>query len=324
MRLNKKIVRLALIAAVTAGVCLPYLSQLKNSRAGAETPPAPSPAAPRDDAPIVAFPQVAPDKVVLTIGDQKVTAGEVTALFAQFDRQTQAHIRDTPSAKRDLAEHFIKLKLMAAEAKREKLDESMLFKAEYEQLLGKALIHDIQSDGAANLKYFNENKDWFSGLKARHILIAYVGSPIETAKLTEPQAKAKAEEIRARLGKGEDFAVIARAESDDRGSAATGGDLGLMTRYQMVPAFEEAAYALKDNEVSQPIKTQFGYHIIKVLGRTTAAYEECAQLVPRRRVEALIEGLRKAHAPEVNDAFFGPGEVGKPDAPKTDAPKTGG
>lgn len=314
MKLNSKAARLALIAAVTAGVCFPLLSQLKNNPATAQTPP--PPAVPPKGAVISGFPQVAPDTVVLTVGDQTVTAAEVAGVFSSLDPQTQERVLSQPNGKRDLAEHFIKLKLMAAEAKREKLDQTTIFKTEYEQLLGKALVLQISQDATGNRTFFDQNKDWFSGLKARHILISFIGSRLESAKLTEPQAKAKAEEIRKRIVAGEDFVAIARTESDDRGSAATGGDLGLMKRYQMVPAFEEAAYALKDKELSQPIKTPFGYHIIQVMGRTPANYEDVAQqVVPRRRLDALIEDLKKTQKTVINDSFFA-------DSPKPGDPAT--
>lgn len=69
-----------------------------------------------------------------------------------------------------------------------------------------------------------------------------------------------------RLKKGESFANLAREISIDRGSAKKGGDLGLFGRGLMVKAFEEAAFRLKKGEISQPVKTEFGYHIIKRAG----------------------------------------------------------
>ncbi len=69
-----------------------------------------------------------------------------------------------------------------------------------------------------------------------------------------------------RLKKGESFANLARELSIDRGSAKKGGDLGLFGRGVMVKAFEEAAFRLSKGEISQPVKTEFGYHIIKRAG----------------------------------------------------------
>lgn len=95
---------------------------------------------------------------------------------------------------------------------------------------------------------------------AAHILIEV------NDKVGDEQAKAKIDEIKARLAKGEDFAALAKEFSQDIGSAATGGDLGYAGRGVYDPAFEEALYALKQGEVSAPVKTPYGYHLIKLLG----------------------------------------------------------
>lgn len=95
---------------------------------------------------------------------------------------------------------------------------------------------------------------------AAHILIEV------NAKTSDAQAKAKAEEIQARLAKGEDFATLAKEFSQDPGSARNGGDLGFAGEGVYDPDFEKALYALKQDEVSTPVKTQFGWHLIKLLG----------------------------------------------------------
>jgi peptidyl-prolyl cis-trans isomerase C len=98
----------------------------------------------------------------------------------------------------------------------------------------------------------------FAGMKpeeeihARHILVA-----------TEAEAK----EVKARLLKGEDFATVAKEKSKD--PSAEGGDLGFFGRGQMLKPFEDAAFALKQGEISDPVQTQFGWHIIKVEEKRT-------------------------------------------------------
>ena len=92
-----------------------------------------------------------------------------------------------------------------------------------------------------------------------HILLA-----IEASDDRDAEVKAQANAIIDRLRKGEDFAALAKQYSSDVGSRVDGGDLGYFPRGRMVPAFEEAAFALRHGEISAPVKTKFGYHVIKV------------------------------------------------------------
>lgn len=95
--------------------------------------------------------------------------------------------------------------------------------------------------------------------RAAHILLEV------NDKLTDEQAKTKLEDAKQRIGKGEDFAKVAKELSQDAGSAAAGGDLGFAAPGVYDPDFEKALYALSKGEVSEPVKTQFGWHLIKLL-----------------------------------------------------------
>ena len=95
---------------------------------------------------------------------------------------------------------------------------------------------------------------------------------------SEAEALALAIELRERILAGEDFAALAAAYSDDSGSAANGGDLGWFGRGAMVAPFEEAAFSLPLGEVSEPIKTDFGYHLIEVIERDEARAKDAATL----------------------------------------------
>jgi peptidyl-prolyl cis-trans isomerase D len=96
--------------------------------------------------------------------------------------------------------------------------------------------------------------------RAAHILIEV------NDKLNEAQAKAKVEEIQQRLAKGEDFAALAKAFSQDPGSSSKGGDLGYAGKGVYDPAFEKALYDLKKDQVSGPVRSDYGWHLIKLLG----------------------------------------------------------
>ncbi len=104
-------------------------------------------------------------------------------------------------------------------------------------------------------------------VKASHILIQADASPTSPTGLTDEAAKKLASDLLARLKAGEDFAALAKKYSADPGSRSKGGDLDWFSKGAMVPEFEKAAFALKKGGLSDVVKTQFGYHIIKVTGR---------------------------------------------------------
>jgi peptidyl-prolyl cis-trans isomerase D len=112
-------------------------------------------------------------------------------------------------------------------------------------------------------QFYEEQKDQYGvpeERRARHILVT-----IDSAKDPNGEAALKtAQEIAAQIKKGESFEALAKAKSQDPGSATQGGDLGFFGRGAMDPAFEAAAFALKPGEVSEPVKSAFGYHIIRL------------------------------------------------------------
>ena len=117
-------------------------------------------------------------------------------------------------------------------------------------------------------EFYDKNPNEFTGLRASHILIRPAGFDEESKK----KARAQAEDILKQAKEGADFAELARKHSAD-GSAQQGGDLGFFSRSSMVPAFSDAAFALKPGELSNVVETQFGYHIIKAVERKDVPFE---------------------------------------------------
>ncbi|MDY3005801.1 peptidylprolyl isomerase [Anaerococcus sp. AGMB00486] len=105
-------------------------------------------------------------------------------------------------------------------------------------------------------KYFDENKDNLIQVKASHILV-------------EDEATAK--ELKEKLDKGEDFAKLAKEYSKDTANAAKGGDLGYFNKSQMAKEFSDKAFSMNKGEISDPVKTSYGYHIIKVEDKKDSA-----------------------------------------------------
>ena len=168
-------------------------------------------------APKLAMPvSTPPDKVILTIGTEKMTAAEFDEFIESLPEQYRMAARGP--AKRQLVEQLISLKTLSQEARRRKLDQSTSFKKQMafqaDNLLAGALFRDLAAniavDEAAARKYFEDHKNEYEEVKARHILIRMKGSamPVNGAKpeLSEEEALAKAQSIRAKLTAGADFA----------------------------------------------------------------------------------------------------------------------
>jgi len=292
------------------------------------TTPAPKPAAstpaPAPAASAATSTAVSADTVVLTIGTEKITKAEFEQIFQQVVSQMPPERRgaaDSPQAKRQLAEQLAELKALAQEARRQKIDQTPEAKAQLamrdDQLIAGLLFQRISKDtkpSPADLQaYYDGHKNEWETVSARHILIRMKGSPVTLKDgqkdLTDEEALAKAKDLRAKIVAGGDFAALAKAESDDVGSGANGGSLGEFTRGRMVPPFDEAAFTLKVNDVSEPVKTQFGYHIIQVTKHDTKKMEdvknEIADKVTPEMAQKSVEAIRDKASITFDQTYFG-------------------
>ncbi|MCA9680673.1 MAG: peptidyl-prolyl cis-trans isomerase [Myxococcales bacterium] len=104
-----------------------------------------------------------------------------------------------------------------------------------------------------------------ANVRASHILLMYKGSARSSATRSKAEAEAQINDLAGQIAGGADFAALAKAHSDCP-SSAKGGDLGSFGKGQMVPAFEQATYAMNVGDVSGVVETQFGYHLIKRTG----------------------------------------------------------
>ena len=174
-----------------------------------------------------------------------------------------------------------------------------------QQIIKKAVDKNIHITDAQVGDFYNRNKSLFSTpeqVHARHILV---------------KTKAEADSIEAQLRRGANFADLAKKNSVDPGSKDKGGDLGYFGQTQMVPPFANVAFALKPGQISQPVQTQFGWHIIQVLDKRPAHTDSLAEATPKVRQNLMqqqetaqsgpfIEGLRSAAKIDVSDQRFNP------------------
>lgn len=280
--------------------------------------------------------------MVLTIGNEKITEAQFEDMISAIPAQYQAYARG--AGKRAFAEQIVQVKVLSQEAEKRKIDQEPKVRDEVtfqrQNLLAQAMFLALQQsatvDDAAVEKYYNEHKSDYEVLKARHILIRVKGAPMQAIagkpELTDEEALAKAQAIRKRLVGGEDFATVAKAESDDAGSGAQGGDLGEFRKGMMVPPFEQAAFAAKVNEITEPVKSPFGYHLIQVESHVTKSLAEVRPEIEKKirpeiaRTE--VANLRKGATVQMDDGFFGPapgaapgiGGVPRPGAPGSIVP----
>ncbi len=160
-------------------------------------------------------------------------------------------------------------------------------------------------------KYFDDNKATLVTVDASHILVK-----------TEEEAK----KVKERLAKGEKFEDIAKAVSVDKGSAAKGGALGEQTADSFVPEFSKALEGLKEGQISEPVKSEYGYHIIR-LNKRNDSFEskkkEIAEQLTGTAYTDYIQGLMKAAKVEIKGQEAKPQggqESGQKDQPNQSQP----
>ena len=139
--------------------------------------------------------------------------------------------------------------------------------------------------------FYDKNPQQFERpeqVRASHILIK-VGQDAKPAEVVEKQKKA--EEVAARVKGGEDFAKVASEVSEDPSAKQNAGDLNFFSKEQMVPEFSEAAFGMKKDQISDPVRSQFGYHIIKLTDRKAGEKMKLEDIKPK--VMAFLERQKK-------------------------------
>jgi peptidyl-prolyl cis-trans isomerase C len=262
----------------------------------------------------------------------KVDGAPITK--ADFDREIQSlpdyakQMFEGPGGREKFLDEVIKKEILYQEALKQGIDKSPEFIRKMEDakkmtLISGLLEQEIMSKSQVTDKeirdYYDQHKNEFtttSQIRASHILV---------------KTEAEAEKVLERLKKGENFEEIARKVSIDKASAKNGGDIGYFSRGQIVPEFEKAAASLKIGEISGPVKTQFGYHIIKVTDKKTgpvAEFDRVKEIIAQKLTgekqkeafDSYIEGLRKKYKVEINkEAFAVPEDQGQSETPKKTA-----
>lgn len=249
-----------------------------------------------------------PAKVVAKVNGAVITEGDLAFAEREIgDNLNQARITDQARRRRVLIEFLVENQLLAEAGAKANMGDGASFESRMAYWKRRALreayfektIQAEITEAKAKAFYDAEAAKAKGGaqIRARHILVK-----------TEDKAK----EIYEMIAHDGDFAELAKKHSTGP-SAANGGDLGFFGAGQMVPEFSKAAFALKVGEVSEPVKTQFGWHLIKVEDRRDSAMPPFNQLksriiehLARQKTREVTAGLRKSANIEYVDPTLAP------------------
>lgn len=233
-----------------------------------------------------ALAQTDADPVLAKVNGQPIHRSDLNAAVASLPPQARA--MPPQQLYPLLLDQLVDAQALVDEAKKTGLDKDpdvqRTMRMAEERALASAMLNKevrpLITEQAVKARYDQEfaGKPGETEVHARHILV-----PDE----------ATAKKIIANLNDGGDFAALSKQYSKDPGAAQQGGDLGFFKKSDMVPAFADEAFALKDNEVSPvPVKTQFGWHVIQTLGRRTApppSFEQERDQIRQQMVQAAVQ-----------------------------------
>ncbi|MBW2350664.1 MAG: peptidylprolyl isomerase [Deltaproteobacteria bacterium] len=260
------------------------------------------------------------ENILAQVGSYKLTLEEFEVQIQSLPPQLQMALLRNPQLKEQFLDRWVDITLIAQEARDKKLDQDPEIQAKIEDIMNAVLAQEfLQREMGDKVKvtddeietYYNGHKEDFANLesvKARHILLKVPEGVNEKAW---KEAESKAKDIKKKLENGKDFAELAKKYSDDPGTKDSGGDLGFFTKGRMVPEFESVAFSLKPGELSEPVKTNFGYHIIEVQEKKAASIKNLADVQAQIRQalqtekqqksqDALIEQLKAKYPVKVN------------------------
>ena len=266
---------------------------------------------------ITGSPARADDKVLAKVNGVEIKESDVA--LAEEELAPSLQQMDPASRKDNVLGFLIDLQIVAKAAEDKKIENTDDFKKRLAFTRKRLMMDSLlaaegkaaTTDEAMKKVYEDASKQITSEVevRARHILVE-----------TEDEAKAVVEELK----KGADFAELAKKKSKDPG-ASDGGDLGFFTKDQMVPEFSAVAFVLEPGKVSDPVKSQFGWHIIKVEEKRNRKAPDFEQVksqvetyVTRKAQADYVGKLREAAKIERMDK---PADAAKTDAAKPDAAK---
>jgi parvulin-like peptidyl-prolyl isomerase len=256
-----------------------------------------------------ASPAAAADPVIARAGAIEVTVEEVRAHVATLGAQEQAALAKDPSLLSQAVRVYLARRAVLAEARGKGWDQDPAVKAQLDRVRDQAATElyleaisrppDAYPSDAEVQAAYDANRSAFAVPAQWRVAQIFVAAARNAEPEAEKRARARVDELVKKLSKrGADFAAVARAETDEKGSAERGGDLGWVTEEQLVPAIRQVVTKLPKDGVSEPVRMDDGWHVLKVVdvrpAGTRPLQEVRDALVSRLRAER-AQATRQAH-----------------------------
>jgi peptidyl-prolyl cis-trans isomerase C len=279
------------------------------------------------------------DAVVMTVGDQKITAAEFEKIVSALPPQFQDSLERM--GKRGFAEQLANLLSLTQEAQKRKLDQTDEFQRMVEfdrkvllaQLVMNQIAEELGPVGKEEVDYYYQtHKDDYEQAKVTGIYIPFVppGSAISLntqtssarPQYTEQEAERKALELRARINSGQNMGLLAKAESVHP-TAAKSGDFGYIGQSSsgLDPKLVTAIFALQPHVVSAPLKGKGGYYLFRVESRRSQPLDEVAKEIQGslsiEKLNRRMETLKDTYPVTLDPTYFAESAPSKPAAPAT-------
>lgn len=233
-------------------------------------------------------------QIVARVNGQPITSAEVDASIMAMGANGQRY--NNPEGRKLVLEQIINKKLFLADAAKNLYEYDPKFKAEFQKLKEEMLANFAIAKAVENVKvtddeakeFFEQNKDSLvSGetVNASHILV---------------DSEEKATAILESINKGEISFEDAARQNSSCPSSEQGGNLGEFTRGQMVPEFDEACFSMEIGEIRGPVKTQFGYHLIKLNSKNEAKPIEFSEIASQIKEKILSDKQQEAYRSKIN------------------------
>ena len=272
------------------------------------------------------------ERVVLSVGDLKMTAADIEKVIQALPPAYRAFYGG--SGRRLLPLFIVRMKVLSAEAVKQKLDQqpdvALSLETARESVLADAAWKHMEAGIAVSDQevqdLYQKDKSLSEQVRVAHILIRTDNAALKSGDpahpgLPEPEAREKLEGIRKQILAGADFPLMAKKYSEDAATAPRGGEMGFIERDKVVPPVVNEAYALDTGQVSDLIPTPSGFEIIKVEEKRTKSFEEIKSTlesqIREEKAGVMLRQLMQQSGAFIDKEFFGgmPTHQGAPPAP---------